>query len=180
MLLPISVARKRKSGVKINIKIKPRYGGKMKISEEGKALIKKFEGCELEAYQCPAQIGTQDQWTIGFGHTKGVKQGDVWSQDHAEHMLDVELEEYEGYINDLVNVELQQHQFDALVAWVYNLGAGNLISSTLLIKLNAGEYADVPHEIKRWNKANGEILEGLVRRRKAEALLFEGKDWSEV
>ena len=154
---------------------KQKYGVKMKISEEGKALIKKFEGCKLEAYKCPAGV-----WTIGYGHTKGVQQGDVWSQDHAEHMLDVELEEYESYINDLVDVELQQHQFDALVAWVYNLGAGNLISSTLLIKLNAGDYEDVPHEIQRWNKAGGEVLEGLIRRRKAEALLFEGKDWSEV
>ena len=147
----------------------------MKISEEGKALIKKFEGCKLEAYKCPAGV-----WSIGFGFTKDVKEGDTWSQDHAEHMLDVELEEYEGYINDLVDVPLEQHQFDALVAWVYNLGAGNLISSTLLIKLNAKEYADIPHEIQRWNKAAGEVLEGLVRRRKAEALLFEGKDWSEV
>jgi len=154
---------------------KQKYGDKMKISEEGKALIKKFEGCKLEAYKCPA-----DKWTIGYGHTKGVQAGDTWSQDHAEHMLDVELEEYEGYINDLVDVPLEQHQFDALVAWVYNLGAGNLISSTLLIKLNAKEYADIPHEIQRWNKAAGEVLEGLVRRRKAEALLFEGKDWSEV
>ena len=90
------------------------------------------------------------------------------------------IKKFEGFINELVDVQLEQHQFDALVAWVYNLGAGNLISSTLLIKLNAGEYADVPHEIQRWNKANGEVLEGLVRRRKAEALLFEGKDWSEV
>jgi len=147
----------------------------MKISEEGKALIKKFEGCKLEAYKCPAGV-----WSIGFGFTKDVKEGDTWSQDHAEHMLDVELEEYEGYINDLVDVPLEQHQFDALVAWVYNLGAGNLISSTLLIKLNAKEFADIPHEIQRWNKAGGEVLEGLVRRRKAEALLFEGKDWSEV
>ena len=154
---------------------KPKYGDKMKISEEGKALIKKFEGCKLEAYKCPAGV-----WSIGFGFTKDVKEGDTWSQDHAEHMLDVELEEYEGYINDLVDVPLEQHQFDALVAWVYNLGAGNLISSTLLIKLNAKEYADIPHEIQRWNKAAGEVLEGLVRRRKAEALLFEGKDWSEV
>ena len=147
----------------------------MKISEEGKALIKKFEGCKLEAYKCPAGV-----WSIGFGFTKDVKEGDTWSQDHAEHMLDVELEEYEGYINDLVDVPLEQHQFDALVAWVYNLGAGNLISSTLLIKLNAKEYADIPHEIQRWNKAGGEVLEGLVRRRKAEALLFEGKYWSEI
>jgi lysozyme len=152
----------------------------MKISEEGKALIKKFEGCELEAYQCPAQIGTKDQWTIGYGHTKNVQENDHWSQHYAETMLDIELEEYEGYINDLVKVPLQQHQFDALVAWVYNLGVGNLLSSTLLVKLNAGEYEDIPHEIQRWNKAAGEVLEGLVRRRKAEALLFEGKDWSEV
>ena len=147
----------------------------MKISEEGKALIKKFEGCKLEAYKCPAGV-----WSIGFGFTKDVQEGDVWSQTHAEEMLEIELEEYEGYINDLVDVPLEQHQFDALVAWVYNLGAGNLISSTLLIKLNAKEYADIPHEIQRWNKAAGEVLEGLVRRRKAEALLFEGKDWSEV
>ncbi len=147
----------------------------MKISEEGKALIKKFEGCELEAYKCPA-----GKWTIGYGHTKGVQKDDQWSQHYAEVMLDIELEEYEGYINDLVKVPLQQHQFDALVAWVYNLGVGNLLSSTLLVKLNAGEYEDIPHQIQRWNKAAGEVLEGLVRRRKAEALLFEGKDWSEV
>ena len=175
MLSNIGAAKKKRFGRNIYKKIKPKYGGKMKISEEGKALIKKFEGCELEAYKCPAGV-----WTIGYGHTKGVQQGDVWSQANADEMLDIELEEYEGYINDLVKVELQQHQFDALVAWVYNLGAGNLISSTLLVKLNAGDYIDVQHEIQRWNKANGEVLEGLVRRRKAEALLFEGKDWSEV
>ena len=154
---------------------KQKYGDKMKISEEGKALIKKFEGCKLEAYKCPAGV-----WSIGFGFTKDVKEGDVWSQTHAEEMLEIELEEYEGYINDLVDVPLEQHQFDALVAWVYNLGAGNLISSTLLMKLNAGSYEDVPHEIQRWNKAGGEVLEGLVRRRKAEALLFENKEWSEI
>ena len=147
----------------------------MKISEEGKALIKKFEGCELEAYKCPAGV-----WTIGFGFTKDVKEGDVWSQSHAEEMLDIELEEYEEYVTDLVDVPLNENQFSSLVAWCYNLGPTNLVQSTLLSKLNAGLYEDVPHEIKRWNKANGEILEGLVRRREAEALLFEGKDWSEV
>ena len=154
---------------------KSKFGDNMKISEEGKALIKKFEGCELEAYQCPAGV-----WTIGYGHTKNVQKDDHWSQHYAETMLDIELEEYEGYVNDLVTVSLEQHQFDALVAWVYNLGVGNLLSTTLLVKLNAGEYEDVPHEIQRWNKAAGEVLEGLVRRRKAEALLFEGKDWSKV
>lgn len=147
----------------------------MKISEEGKALIKKFEGCELEAYKCPAGV-----WTIGFGFTKDVKEGDVWSQSHAEEMLNIELEEYEEYVTDLVDVPLNENQFSSLVAWCYNLGPTNLVQSTLLLKLNAGLYEDVPHEIKRWNKANGEVLEGLVRRREAEALLFEGKDWSEV
>jgi len=147
----------------------------MKISEEGKALIKKFEGCELEAYQCPA-----GKWTIGYGHTKNVQENDHWSQHYAEVMLDIELEEYEGYINDLVKVPLEQHQFDSLCCWIYNLGVGNFLSSTLLVKLNNAAYEDVPYEIQRWNKAAGEVLEGLVRRRKAEALLFEGKDWSEV
>ena len=147
----------------------------MKISEEGKSLIKKFEGCELKAYRCPA-----GKLTIGYGHVKGVKEGDEWSQSHAEHMLDVELEEYEGYINDYVQAPLSQSQFDALVAWVYNLGPNSLKQSTLLKVLNAGEYDDVPREIKRWNKANGEVLQGLVRRREAEALLFQGKKWHEV
>ena len=73
----------------------------MKISEEGKALIKKFEGCKLEAYKCPAGV-----WTIGFGITKGVQEGDVLSQSHAEEMLEIELEEYEEYVNDLVDVPL--------------------------------------------------------------------------
>ena len=95
-------------------------------------------------------------------------------------MLDVELEEYEGYINDYVQAPLSQSQFDALVAWVYNLGPNSLKQSTLLKVLNAGEYDDVPREIKRWNKANGEVLQGLVRRREAEALLFQGKKWHEV
>tara|TARA_Y100001938_G_scaffold133358_1_gene192626 strand:+ start:2311 stop:2769 length:459 start_codon:yes stop_codon:yes gene_type:complete len=147
----------------------------MNISEEGKCLIKKFEGCKLEAYKCPA-----GKWTIGFGFTKGVKEGDTWSQSHAEYMLDVELEEYEGYINDLVNIQLNQNQFDALVAWIYNLGPTNFRTSTLRKKLSPETMDEVPREIRRWNKANGEVLQGLVRRREAEALLFQGKDWTKV
>jgi lysozyme len=68
--------------------------------------------------------------------------------------------------------------FDALVSWTYNLGPTNLRSSTLLKVLNSGAYDDVPAQIKRWNKANGKVLDGLIRRREAEALLFEAKDWS--
>ena len=147
----------------------------MKTSAEGLALIKKFEGCELEAYQCSAGV-----WTIGYGHTKGVQEGDEWSQNHAEHMLEVELEEYEGYINDYVTSPLSQNQFDALVSWVYNLGPANLKASTMLKVLNAGDYQEVPAQMKRWNKAGGNVLEGLVRRREAESLLFLGKEWYEI
>ena len=79
---------------------------------------------------------------------------------------------------------MEQNQFDALVAWTFNLGPSNLASSTLLKVLNAKDYSGVPEQIKRWNKAtvNGErqVLEGLVRRREAESLLFEGKEWHEV
>ena len=147
----------------------------MKTSVEGLALIKKFEGLELEAYKCAAGV-----WTIGYGHTKDVKEGDEWSESHADHMLEVELEEFEGYINDNVTVALSQNQFDALVSWVYNLGPANLKASTMLKVLNSGDYEGVPAQIKRWNKAGGKVLEGLIRRRKAEALLFVGRDWNEV
>ena len=147
----------------------------MKTSAEGLALIKKFEGLELTAYQCAAGV-----WTIGYGHTKDVQEGDEWSEAHADHMLEVELEEFEEYINDNVTVALSQNQFDALVSWVYNLGPANLKASTMLKVLNSGDYEGVPAQIQRWNKAGGKVLEGLIRRRKAEALLFIGRDWNEV
>ena len=139
----------------------------MKISNNGLDLVKHFEGLVLEAYKCPAGV-----WTIGYGHTKDVQPGDSWSEDHADHMLEVEMEEYEKYINDLVTVELNQNQFDAMVSWVYNLGSSNLQASTLLKVLNAGDYEGVPAQIMRWNKAGGKVLEGLTRRRQAEADLF--------
>jgi len=147
----------------------------MKISAEGLALIKKFEGCELEAYKCSAGV-----WTIGYGHTKGVEEGMTITKDQAEEMLLEELVEYEKAVEEAVHNQLDQCMFDALVSWTYNLGPTNLNSSTMLKVLNAGEYDEVPAQIKRWNKAGGKVLEGLIRRREAEALLFEGKDWSHV
>lgn len=142
---------------------------------EGVALIKKFEGCELEAYQCSANV-----WTIGYGHTKDVEKGDTITKEEAEQMLVDELHEYENYINKYVNVALSQNQFDALVSWVYNLGPANLKASTMLKVLNDGKYEEVPYQMKRWNKAGGKVLDGLVRRREAEALLYQGKEWYEV
>mgnify|MGYP003135650928 FL=1 len=151
----------------------------MNISEEGLALIKHFEGCPTDdegnviAYQDAVGV-----WTIGYGHTKGVQEGDKWSKEKAEFMLWRELdEEYEEYVNDYVHVPLNQTQFDALCSWVYNLGPANFKRSTLLKKLNNGEYDEIPAQIKRWNKAGGKVLEGLVRRRNAEALMFEGQEW---
>tara|TARA_R110000744_G_scaffold323801_1_gene429678 strand:- start:1463 stop:1906 length:444 start_codon:yes stop_codon:yes gene_type:complete len=147
----------------------------MKISEEGLDLIKKFEGCETKAYLCPAGV-----WTIGYGHTKDVKEGEEISEDYAMFLLKDEIVEYEKYIEDLVEVSLSQCEFDALCSWVYNLGPTNLKESTLLKELNHANFDRVPFEIKRWNKAGGKVLEGLQRRREAEALLFEAKDWSKV
>ena len=147
----------------------------MEISQEGIALIKKFEGCELEAYKCAAGV-----WTIGYGSTKGVKKGDSMSQEDADKLLLHEIKEYDCYVNDLVEVNLEQNQFDSLCSFCYNLGPQSLKSSTLLKVLNAKDYEGVPAQIKRWNKAGGKVLQGLVRRREAEALLFEGKDWTEV
>ena len=147
----------------------------MKISAEGLALIKKFEGCELEAYQDAVGV-----WTIGYGHIKGVKEGMTITKQQAEEMLLKELVEYENYVLEAVNHQLDQCMFDALVSWTYNLGPSNLNASTMLKVLNAGDYDGVPEQIKRWNKAGGKVLQGLVRRREAEALLFEGKDWSNV
>jgi lysozyme len=147
----------------------------MKTSEEGRALIKKFEGCELEAYQCSANV-----WTIGYGHTQGIKEGDVCTQEDADRMLEEDLEEFEGYVQEAVNVPLEQHEFDALVAWTYNLGPSNLRSSTMLKRLNDSNFDQVPSEMRRWNKAGGKVLDGLVRRREAESLLFTNEDWSHV
>tara|TARA_B100001109_G_C18736433_1_gene414525 strand:- start:272 stop:715 length:444 start_codon:yes stop_codon:yes gene_type:complete len=147
----------------------------METSNEGISLIQKFEGCELEAYQCSAGV-----WTIGYGHTKDVVEGMTITKEQAEQMLVDELHEYENYINEYVTVALSQNQFDALVSWVYNLGPANLKASTMLKVLNSGKYEDVPAQMKRWNKAGGKVLEGLIRRREAEACLFKGTEWFEI
>tara|TARA_R110000823_G_scaffold238121_1_gene363486 strand:+ start:4358 stop:4795 length:438 start_codon:yes stop_codon:yes gene_type:complete len=145
----------------------------MNISKEGIDLIKHFEGCKLEAYEDAVGVPT-----IAYGRIKDVKMGDSCTQAQAEAWLDEELHEYEGYINDAVTVSLNQNQFDSLVSWVYNLGPSNLKSSTMLKVLNKEQYADVPEQIQRWNKAGGKVLKGLTKRRNAEALLFEGKAWT--
>jgi lysozyme len=147
----------------------------MQISQKGVNLIKHFEGCRLEAYLCPAGV-----WTIGYGHTKGVKEGDAIEQEAAEAFLIEDLEAFEQAVARLVKVPITQQQFDALVSWTFNLGAGNLAESTLLRKLNNYQYAEVPEQMMRWVRAGGQVLDGLVKRRAAEAALFQNKDWREA
>ena len=144
----------------------------MIISTAGVDLLTHFEGLRLEAYQDSVGV-----WTIGYGHTKGVIPSMKITESQANNLLKTELIEYQNYINSMVKVNLDQCQFDALVCWVYNLGPTNLSNSTLLTLLNQGVKLQIPKQIRRWNKAGGKVLKGLVRRREAEALMFAGKDW---
>jgi len=147
----------------------------MEISQEGISLIKKFEGCRLESYKCAAGV-----WTIGYGSTHGVTEGMVITHERAEALLLEDIDVYENEVNKAVTVDIDQCMFDALVSWTFNLGGANLNASTMLKVLNAKDFENVPEQIKRWNKAGGKVNEGLIRRREAEALLFQGQDWSHV
>lgn len=144
----------------------------MQTSDKGIALIKQFEGCKLTAYQDSVGV-----WTIGYGWTKPVdgkpiRAGMTIKQETAERLLKTGLVSYESDVSRLVKVSLTQGQFDALVSFTYNLGARSLSTSTLLRKLNAGDYAGASDEFPRWNKAGGKVLNGLTRRREAERALF--------
>ena len=134
----------------------------MKINNEGLALIKSFEGCRLVAYKCPAGV-----WTIGYGHTAGVTEGQVITQAQADNMLKSDMKKYEKYVADNVKIPLNENQFSALVSFCYNCGVGNL--RTLVKNRNAQQIADA---MILYNKASGKVLAGLVRRREAERKLF--------
>ena len=144
----------------------------MQTSEKGIALIKQFEGCKLTAYQDSVGV-----WTIGYGWTqpvdgKPIRAGMTIKQETAERLLKTGLVSYDSDVSRLVKVGLTQGQFDALVSFTYNLGARSLSTSTLLRKLNAGDYAGAADEFLRWNQAGGKVLNGLSRRREAERALF--------
>ncbi|RTM20134.1 lysozyme [Enterobacter bugandensis] len=144
----------------------------MQTSEKGIALIKEFEGCRLTAYQDSVGV-----WTIGYGWTqpvegKPIRAGMTIKQETAERLLKTGLVSYENDVSRLVKVRLKQGEFDALVSFTYNLGARSLSTSTLLRKLNAGDYVGAADEFMRWNKAGGKVLNGLTRRREAERALF--------
>lgn len=139
----------------------------MKISSRGINLIKKYEGLRLEAYKCPSGV-----FTIGYGHTKGVKKGMKISKEQAEGFLSDDLKTYENAVNSCVKVPINQYQYDALVSFSFNCGAGALKNSTLLKKLNKKDYKGASDEFLRWNKSNGQVLKGLTKRRQEERQLF--------
>lgn len=134
-------------------------------------LIKKYEGFKLEAYQCPAGI-----WTIGYGHTSGVKPGDKITARQAEMYLKVDIVEFEYAISALVSVPLTDKMRAALVSFVFNVGKGAFAKSKLLKKLNAGDYSGAANEFLAWNIANGKRLKGLLRRRVEERYIFLSPD----
>ena len=139
-----------------------------KIGKAGLELIKKFEVLKLVAY-LPTP---NDIWTIGWGHTKDVKQGDTCDFLTAEEWLRADCYDAERDVNWSVRVPITQNQFDALVSFTFNVGGGAFRASTLLSKLNSGDYAGAASEFARWNKQAGVELAGLTRRRAAERALF--------
>lgn len=141
----------------------------MTTSDAGIQLIKKYEGCCLDAYLCPAKVPT-----IGYGHTEGVKLGMRITQEQADSLLKGDLVSREAAVRRLVRVPVTQGQFDALVSFVYNIGTGAFEKSTLLKKLNAGDTRGASAQFAVWNKAGGKELPGLTKRRAAERALFDG------
>ena len=146
----------------------------MKTSDAGIALITEFEGLVLTAYPDPGNPETGEPWTIGYGHTKGVRRGDTCTKMLALAWLREDLAESEDAVDRLVKVDLAQHEFDALVSFTFNCGAGALMRSTLLRKLNAGDRAGAAAEFDEWVNGASGPLPGLVRRRAAEKALFLG------
>ena len=137
--------------------------------------VKRFEGCKLTAYPDPGSKNGEP-WTIGYGHTSDgflkVEKGLRITQDVADGALENDLNEIAAAVERLVKVKLNDNQFGALVSFTFNVGVGAFAKSTLLKKLNAGNYDAVPGELARWNKNDGKVMAGLTNRRAAEAGLW--------
>lgn len=149
-------------------------------SQQGLDLIMFYEGCELTAYPDPIGI-----WTIGYGHTGAdVYKGLVITQQKAEEFLAEDVKQFERLINRYVTSDINQHQFDALVSFIYNVGPGKRgvkdgliwlktgVSSTLLRNVNAGNWTTAASNFLAWNRAGGKVLNGLTKRRQTESTLF--------
>jgi lysozyme len=143
-------------------------GTVMEYSTSGRQLTERFEGVRLQAYQDSAGI-----WTIGYGHTAGVTAGQTCTEEQADAWLCGDIAWAENEVNRLVKVTLTQPEFDALVDFVFNAGAGNFESSTMLKLLNAGQFSAAATQFDLWDHAGGQVVAGLLRRREAETNEFE-------
>ena len=141
------------------------------VNDAGVRLVQEFEGCKLEAYPDPGTGG--EPFTIGWGSTgPDIGPGTVWTQEEADARFLDDLTKFGDGVDRLVRVPLTDNQFAALVSFAYNVGLGALAGSTLLRKLNAGDYQGAADQLPRWKKGGGRVLPGLVRRRAAERELF--------
>jgi len=145
----------------------------MKVNAEGYALIKRFEGCRLKAYKCPANV-----WTIGFGNTfyengDKVKEGDVITQQRADELAKFIIDQFAVSITPFILKPLNENQFSACVSLAYNIGTGGFKRSSVFKKLNINpQDPTIADSFKLWNKGGGKVLNGLVTRREAEIQLY--------
>jgi lysozyme len=144
----------------------------MQYSKDGLALTEQFEGCRLTAYQDSAGL-----WTIGYGHRSAlVRPGMVWTQAQAEEALAEDINWANNVVNSLVHASLTQSEHDALVDFVFNIGAGNFAKSEMLKALNEKNMVLAAIQFERWDMAGGKVIAGLLRRRDAEERMFTGTD----
>lgn len=142
----------------------------MNINDKGLSLIKSFEGLRLTSYQDQGGV-----WTIGYGHTKNVQQDQTITEEQAGQFLLEDLADVESNLNSVMyeySCTITSNQFSALCSFVYNVGIGNLKSSTLLKDLSAKYYDDAADQFLVWDHVNGQPNAGLLRRRQAERELF--------
>jgi len=142
----------------------------MKTSANGREFIKGFESLRLKAYPDPGTGGKP--WTIGWGHTKGVKQGDRITQEQAEQFLSDDLAVFELTVNSAIKRPMMQNQFDAMVSLAFNIGGSAFAGSTLVKKFNVGDAKGVADEFPKWKNSGGKVVPGLVKRRAAEREVF--------
>ncbi|TAJ97487.1 MAG: lysozyme [Reyranella sp.] len=144
----------------------------MVTSDVGLSLIKVSEGLEQEAYPDPGNKVTGEPWTIGYGHTAGVRRGDTCTEEQASEWLRQDLGLAEAAVRTRVEVPLTQGQFDALASFIFNVGVHAFVHSTLLRLLNGGDYEGAAGQFERWINGASGPLPGLVARRAAERDLF--------
>lgn len=139
------------------------------MNEAGLNLIKSFEGCKLTSYYDSVGV-----ITIGFGHTgSDVEEDMTITQDQADALLASDLKKFEDGVNSLVTTDISENQHAALVSFAYNLGLHSLSTSTLLKLVNEDNFDDAAPQFLRWNRAGGQVLAGLTRRRETEMELFK-------